>query len=253
MPTQTFTNTVLVPSATTTLTLVLPSATVSNTPNPAFSSTNTPVIVASATNTPVLVPSATSTPLVPTIISLSVNAGPAEGGRRITITGTNFEAGTTVWFNGVALQSTAFVNSTTLTGWTPMLSPGMANVSVQNPSSGMTSVLPSAYEAQASPDGPNAILEHGAAPNPVGLAGGALMVNLAGRADEIHLKIYTKSMIAISDVVAAGPFAAGWNTIPYPASFIANAENGLYYYVVKSYRNGGAGVAPPTGKLFILK
>jgi IPT/TIG domain len=59
----------------------------------------------------------------PTITSLSQGAGPNTGGTAVTVTGTRFVTGATVYF-GANSAVTAFVNSTTLTTTTPSIAPG---------------------------------------------------------------------------------------------------------------------------------
>ena len=51
----------------------------------------------------------------PDITTLSVASGTSLGGTQLTISGTNFSAGTTVSFGGTAAASAAALNATTIT------------------------------------------------------------------------------------------------------------------------------------------
>ena len=55
----------------------------------------------------------------PTVSTVSPNGGSAAGGTAVTITGTNFAAGATVTFGGIAATNVVVVNGTTITATTP--------------------------------------------------------------------------------------------------------------------------------------
>lgn len=65
-----------------------------------------------------------------TVTDVSPNSGPQTGGTTITITGTNFADGSGVRIGGNPATDVAFVNATTLTAKTPVLSPGIYPVTV---------------------------------------------------------------------------------------------------------------------------
>ena len=67
---------------------------------------------------------------VPTISSVSPNAGPTTGGTAIVITGTNFLAGASVTVGGIGATSVVVVSATTITANTPGGTAGSATVSV---------------------------------------------------------------------------------------------------------------------------
>lgn len=69
----------------------------------------------------------------PTVTSVSPTTGPTTGGTSITVTGTNFVSGATVFLGTVAATNSAVVNSTTMTATTPAQAAGTVNVSVTNP------------------------------------------------------------------------------------------------------------------------
>jgi hypothetical protein len=89
----------------------------------------------------------------PTVSSVSPNIGSTAGATPVTITGTNFVAGTTVTFGPAAATSVVVVNGTTITAATPAGSAGAvtvtATVSGQSGSlvSGFTYVTPSPVTA----------------------------------------------------------------------------------------------------------
>jgi hypothetical protein len=78
-------------------------------------------------------PSYTYAVLFPVIYSISPASGPLAGGTSVTITGTNFQAGATVRFNGTLATSIVVVNPTTITCVTPAHVPGPVDVTVINP------------------------------------------------------------------------------------------------------------------------
>jgi photosystem II stability/assembly factor-like uncharacterized protein len=71
----------------------------------------------------------------PTITSVVPSAGPVEGGTPLTITGTDFQAGTTVTFAGTAATDIVVVNATTITAVTPAHAAGAVLVTVTTPDS----------------------------------------------------------------------------------------------------------------------
>jgi hypothetical protein len=86
----------------------------------------------------------------PTVSSVSPNSGATAGGTAVTITGTNFAAGATVTFGGVAATNVAVVNSTTITARTPAGSAGAVTVAVTN-SNGLGGSLAGAFTYIAPP------------------------------------------------------------------------------------------------------
>jgi hypothetical protein len=68
----------------------------------------------------------------PTVTSILPSSGPPGGGTAVTITGTGFAAGATVWFDGVAATNVQVLSTTTVTAVTPAHQEGKANVAVVN-------------------------------------------------------------------------------------------------------------------------
>jgi hypothetical protein len=69
----------------------------------------------------------------PTIISLLPTSGPEAGGTLVTVWGTNFLAGATVSFGGVAAASVTVTSATQLGAVTPPHATGVVDVRVTNP------------------------------------------------------------------------------------------------------------------------
>lgn len=67
---------------------------------------------------------------VPTVASLSPNAGPTAGGTLVTITGTGFIAGATVAFGATAATNVTVVSATQITVVDPPESAGTVAVTV---------------------------------------------------------------------------------------------------------------------------
>jgi len=69
---------------------------------------------------------------VPTIGSISPNAGPVTGGTSVTILGTGFKSGARVSFGALLAISTSVISSTQIQAVTPAETAGTVNVTVQN-------------------------------------------------------------------------------------------------------------------------
>jgi len=67
-----------------------------------------------------------------TAAAISPTSGATLGGTNVTITGTNFRAGASVSFDGVAATNVVVVNTTTITATTPVHAAGQVNVTVLN-------------------------------------------------------------------------------------------------------------------------
>ena len=80
----------------------------------------------------------------PVIASVVPNSGPPAGGTQVTISGSNFTAGTTVQFGTTAAANVNVVNSSTINATTPAHSEGTVDVVVTNPD-GQTSTMPQAF------------------------------------------------------------------------------------------------------------
>ncbi len=72
----------------------------------------------------------TYTSLAPAVMSVSPNSGPVAGGTAVTITGTNFQAGATVSFGGIASTSVTVISGTSIKATTPADAAGAVSVTV---------------------------------------------------------------------------------------------------------------------------
>ena len=68
----------------------------------------------------------------PTISNVSPNSGPPAGGTSVTISGTNFGAGATVKFGGVAATNVNVAGATSISATTPAHNEGAVDVTVTN-------------------------------------------------------------------------------------------------------------------------
>jgi len=80
----------------------------------------------------------------PTVGSVSPNSGSAAGGTSVTITGTNFQAGASVLFGGVAALSVTVSSATQIQAVTPAHAAAAVDVTVRNPD-GQSSMLSSGF------------------------------------------------------------------------------------------------------------
>jgi len=83
---------------------------------------------------------------VPTVASVSPNAGPIAGGTSVTITGTNFTGATAVTFGGAA-ATIGTVTATTIAATTPAHAVGGVNVVVTTPGGSGTATGAFTYQA----------------------------------------------------------------------------------------------------------
>jgi hypothetical protein len=92
-------------------------------------------------------------PPPPTLASINPTSGPAGGGTTVTLTGTNFVAGTTVKFGTQNATNVVIVNTTTITCKSPALAAGgtLYDVTVTTPASAVVAgeVSPHAPDAAA--------------------------------------------------------------------------------------------------------
>ena len=67
------------------------------------------------------------------VSAVTPNAGAVGGGTSVTISGSNFQSGAAITFDGISATDIVFTNSTTLTAKTPAHAAGMVDVMVTNP------------------------------------------------------------------------------------------------------------------------
>lgn len=69
----------------------------------------------------------------PTITNSTPGSGPTAGGTQVTITGTGFQSGATVFFGAAPAASVTFVNATQVRATSPASAAGMVDITVRNP------------------------------------------------------------------------------------------------------------------------
>jgi fibronectin type 3 domain-containing protein len=69
----------------------------------------------------------------PVLTIVTPNSGPAEGGTSVTLSGSNFKAGATVTFGGMAASNVTVVSGSQITCTTPVHFPATVDVRVTNP------------------------------------------------------------------------------------------------------------------------
>ncbi|PWT92788.1 MAG: hypothetical protein C5B54_02960, partial [Acidobacteria bacterium] len=98
---------------------------------------------------------------VPEVRSVSPKMGPTAGGYTVTVTGNNFQQGSSVLF-GTQYGQTTFINPTVLAAIAPAGESGVVDITVSNPD-GEMNVLPNAFIYNEPPRISNIL----AAPNPI--------------------------------------------------------------------------------------
>jgi hypothetical protein len=100
-------------------------------------------------------------------------------------------------------------------------------------------------------DGPLHITQALAAPNPVQGPGAVAMLELAGAADEVRIRIYTPAMTLAAEF-SGGPFRPGWARVALPEDIYTSLNSGLYYLRLEA-RRGKTVSRPVLLKLMLLK
>jgi hypothetical protein len=85
-------------------------------------------------------------------------------------------------------------------------------------------------------------------PNPQGLA-----LKLAGNADSVEIKIYSKALVRVAGGRAEGPFSAGWVRVPLPMGWNNGLPNGVYYAVARPQRGAYLGNGPGPAVMMMLR
>jgi hypothetical protein len=104
----------------------------SGTNNDSSTSTTNSVTMPAANRTISVTYSSVQSP-PPTVVHVTPSSGPVSGATPVVISGTNFAAGATVTFGGIAATNVSVNNSTTITCTTPAHAAGFVNVAVTNP------------------------------------------------------------------------------------------------------------------------
>jgi hypothetical protein len=84
-------------------------------------------------------------------------------------------------------------------------------------------------------------------PNPKALA-----IDLAGPADSIEIRLYSRAMVLMRQEKLSGSWQAGWNDVPLPSSWLNGLANGHYYFYVRASDAGREG-KPKIGSLVLLR
>ncbi len=82
--------------------------------------------------------------ITPTITGIAPTSGPTNGGTAVTVTGSNFQAGTQLKIGGLPAGDLVVVDDTTITANTPGVPAGAVDVTVRN-SNGSTATLAGGY------------------------------------------------------------------------------------------------------------
>ena len=118
-------------------------------------------------------PAAGATP--PVLTSVAPSAGPTSGGTQVTLTGTNFSGGATVFFGGVISPLVNLNGASSMFARTPSGVPGPVTVTVVN-NDGSVATLPNAFTFEGPTSG---LVVAGVAPE-TGAAGSIVTVNGVG-------------------------------------------------------------------------
>ncbi len=210
------------------------------------SATVTGTFSATATATPTASGTATRT------ASASVTASPTDVPMGSTATHTpTFSTTHTVGASPSAtIPSTSFPSATATFTASPSSTPSQTALVTVATATPTSAVLP----ATATPDaqGPNRILAHAPVPNPWnGQGPGVLRVWLAGPSDGVELRVYSASeaLVGVSEHPAC---SGGWISVAWPVG-LGEGANGLYFYRVRSKRQGQWDLGPGVGKLALLR
>lgn len=229
-PTFTFTLTPFVSSTFT--------ATLTRTPTATASAT----VSVSGTGTPTATHSASATLTRTQTSSFTTSPTPLPGSPTFTMTLTSTPTHTR---SSTPTPSSSRTQTPTFSATTTAL-PGTATSTV-TPT--QTAARATAVPTTA-PEGPNEIEKHAVGPNP-NPGHGSISVKLKGRVDSVRVRVYSKSMICIGES-SSGALQGGWRQVPLPVE-LAGQTNGLYYYQVKSMRNGSENHEPGIGSFMLLK
>ncbi len=184
----------------------------------------------------------------PTVVSVSPNTGATTGGTVVTITGTNFAAGSTVTFGGAAASNVVVVNGTQITATTPAGSAGAVTVTVTN-SNGQMGSLAGGFTYLAPPT------VSGVSPN-IGATTGGTAVTITGTNFAAGATVTFGGIAATSVVVVNGttitaatpPGSAGAVSVTVIVSGQSGSlTNGFNYVVMPTVSNVTPNSGPAAG------
>ncbi len=199
-----------------------------------------------------MTPGPTGTPLPPAIVSLPT-AGFETGGP-ISITGTAFVNGATVYVNGVA-QPTTFISAGLVTVTLPAHAPGSVLILVQNPDLQSSIDYPYLYKPLPTatpppvPSGDGVVKEAVPVPQPQSGPQYRFAVFIeGGSVSSLELKLYSRAYVRVATVTVTGSFGPGW---AYPVVFeIPGLGNGTYFTRMQAGAGGKPGKA---GRLVVTR
>ncbi|MCI0340860.1 MAG: IPT/TIG domain-containing protein [Planctomycetales bacterium] len=186
----------------------------------------------------------------PTVSSVSPGSGPTSGGTAVTIAGTGFLAGATVYIGSGAATGIVVVSSTTITCATPAGSAGAANVQVTNTDT-QAGILPGGYTFVPPP----AVLS--VTPNASATVGGTA-VTIAGTGFQAGATASFGTAIATSVAIASAtsitcvtPTPAGSGAVPVtvtnPDGQSGTLANGFVYSATPTVSSVAPFSGPSTG------
>ncbi|MBT2764786.1 IPT/TIG domain-containing protein [Paenibacillus sp. ISL-20] len=160
----------------------------------------------------------------PEIVNISPNEGQIAGGLVITLTGTNFEPGTKVYFNNTLLQSTTYSSTQIKALTAKWTSGGVVDVKVVNPS-GQSFTMSSGF-SYLTPPPPPAPAITGVTPNTGGL-GGRAVITITGQNFDPTAKVYFNDTLLQSTRYSSTEIkalTAQWTTVGAVTLKIVNAD-----------------------------
>ncbi|MGH7442664.1 MAG: malectin domain-containing carbohydrate-binding protein, partial [bacterium] len=237
-----------------------PSTTGSPSSTAGTSPTVTPSLTATETSsvTPKLTESATptATPVFPQLVSLAPDLATTGSPVDVTVTGLNFVSGDQVIVSvGGLAQAPITPLSVAPTELVFTLPPqpvgtGAVSIVVDSPAGLASNAMTLTFKEPDTPvqaSGPLKILGAYPVPNP---NPHYLTVDLAGSADKVRVRVYTKSLFQVL-AFDGGGLQAGWNPVPFPPAS-GNLPGGLYYIQIQAIRRGVVS-APASTKAFLVR
>ena len=226
-----------------------PAATATQTDTPGNTATNTPMATATQTDTPGN--TATNTPLATATLSHTVvNTETHTPAATVTQSYTFVDTPTStpqITATQTATSTETMVYTATQTSTVAV--PSFTSTVTPTPSYSAVASVTAVNTAAAQQGGINRIRQSMAVPNPNPQF---LSVDLEGAVDEIQIEIFAKSMMKLGQIVSQGRVGPGWVNVPLQ-SYPDQLSNGLYYFRVSAWRNGGKDTGTKPGKFMITR
>ncbi|MGH7442437.1 MAG: glycosyl hydrolase 53 family protein [bacterium] len=235
-------------SHTATLTMTL-SASSTATFSASYTATATSTPSAEATGTPSVTPAVTprGTPALDSIVPTSVAVGTAMD---LTLTGSGFIMGDWVVVNGVKLEPLSLTPEQIVVALPAQAMVGPLDVTVEGAagsSNAETLTVKASVTDTPVAEGPLVVtaLDPVPNPNPIELA-----VDLAGPAESVVIRVYTKALTLAFGFSVPG-LATGWHSIDLPPTW-GELPDGMYYVQAQAL-HGGTVSKPVFAKVMVLK